>query len=204
MNEQIVDPVVSRLKFDREVNRFIELKDQYLQKGWWLLKAEFPHVLIGFVSPKTQPPVVVFGALIDFANYDLWPPSVRIVNPLTQVPYKNRELPVRFLRTKPIQKAEGNPTNPQEFLQQLNPQELVQAYEADDIPFICLPGIREYHTNPAHSGQSWFLHRGKGEGTLHFIIDQLSRYGLEPVHAMNYRITKLDFQFSGFNMKLST
>lgn len=49
--EALVDPAVSRAKFDRELAQYRALEDDYLRRGWWLLKAEFPEVFAVFASP---------------------------------------------------------------------------------------------------------------------------------------------------------
>jgi hypothetical protein len=104
---------------------------------------------------------------------------VTLVNPFTREPYKARELPVHFLRPPPAAEIlpqvmammeQGVP-----FEQLMRPTRLLVWYAPDDIPFVCLPGIREYHEHPGHSGDSWLLHRGRGEGTFFFILDQLYR-----------------------------
>ena len=66
------------------------------------------------------------------------------------------------------------------------PQDIVQANGPDDRPFICLPGIREYHDNPAHSGDPWLMHRGSGEGSLAFILEKVWTYGVNPIE--NYQV----------------
>lgn len=195
--DQVVDPAVSRAKFDRELARFRALEDQYLKRGWWLLKAEFPRALIAFVTKAIRPPSVVFSALIDFTNYDLWPPSVLIVDPFTRVPYRRNELPTampRMVKTPQLMLAPDGRTQQVEVAQ---PQPLLQASNPTDVPFLCLPGVREYHDHPAHSGDSWLLHRGRGEGTLHFIIEQLSKYGLDPVRSLD---TKIRVEVTGFRV----
>jgi hypothetical protein len=58
---------------------------------------------------------------------------------------------------------------------------LVQSNRPDDYPFVCLPGVREYHDNPAHTGDSWLLHRNSGEGSLAFILEKIWAYGVEPL-----------------------
>lgn len=58
---------------------------------------------------------------------------------------------------------------------------LLQSNRPDDYPFICLPGVREYHDNPAHTGDSWLLHRGSGEGSLAFILEKIWVYGVDPI-----------------------
>lgn len=203
MSNTLVDPRVSRANFDRELARYREFQADYIRRGWWIAKAEFPIVFVVFGSDKGLVKTVVFGALLDFTNYDLWPPSVKLVDPFTMVPYKARELPSPLLRrvgspqpttpagpaggaqatpappTGPTQPGSG-PTPPAAPAVELV-QPIAQSWGPDEVPFICLPGIREYHDNPAHTGDSWLLHRGRGEGTLHFILEQLYKYGVRPL-----------------------
>lgn len=181
----LVDPAVSRAKFKREVEEYKRLEHEHLRRGWMMLRAEYPEVFVVFANPAMRPPAVIFGALLDFTNYDLWAPSVTLVHPFTREPYKAREVPVHFLRRPPASEIppqviammqQGVP-----FEQLMQPTRLLVWYTPEDIPFVCLPGIREYHEHPGHSGHSWLLHRGRGEGTLFFILDQLFKYGVQPI-----------------------
>lgn len=186
----LVDPAVSRTKFEREVAEYRKLEDDHIRRGWWMLRAEYPDVFVVFANSALKPPAVVFGALLDFTNYDLWPPSVKLVDPFTREPYKAKELPTilkrRTVHQVPpevaamVQQQGGEPP---EFVQE---DPLMQWYSPDDEPFLCLPGVREYHEHPAHSGDSWLLHRDRGEGTLYFILEKLYRYGVQPIK--NYNI----------------
>lgn len=180
-----VDPRVSRSKFDREVASYRAREEEHQRRGWWMLKAEFPEVFAVFATPQAKPPSVVFGAVLDFRNYDLWPPSVTLVEPFTRVPYKAKELPYKFLRRNRRiveQQGEPGPTEVEEV------QTLMQAWGLDENPFLCLPGVREYHDNPGHSGDQWLMHRRRGEGTLFFIFDQLYRYGIAPIRGLQFRL----------------
>ena len=40
---QFVDPLVSKRKFEREIEEYRSLESQHLKKGWLLIRAEFPH-----------------------------------------------------------------------------------------------------------------------------------------------------------------
>jgi putative metal binding uncharacterized protein len=173
-DQQVVDPIVSRAKFDRELGQYRAREDTYRQRGWWLMRAEYPRVLVAFISMKTKPRAIEFGALLDFTNYDLRPPSVRIVDPFTEIPYAKKELPTMMPRRATPETAHalfqiGNQVVPVSFL--------IQAWDNGGVPFVCLPGVREYHDNPGHSGDSWFLHRNGGEGTLYYILEKLWQYG---------------------------
>jgi hypothetical protein len=168
-----VDPAVSRAKFEREVADFRRFAGAYQQRGIFLIDASFPNAFALLLAIHAKPaPMLPFGVVLDFSDYDVAPPSVQLVNPFTRAKLKRSEIPYDFRRLLPP--AAGAPTGPQSF------QLLLQAF-VDERPFICLQGIREYHESPAHTGDSWFLHRGTGVGTLTFLLDVLSRYGAAPI-----------------------
>jgi len=151
----------------------------YRQHGWFLLDAEYPLVSVIFTAPHLTPPAVVFGAELDFTNYDLEPPAVRLVNPFTRVPYKAKELPTalpRLVAVAPDRLPPGlvMPAGARPVVQ----QNLMAFYGPDDEPFLCLPGVLAYHRHPAHTGDSWFLHRTAGDGRLVTILNHLHRYGI--------------------------
>lgn len=177
--EAWVDPSVSRAKFEREVEQYRALEDTYIARGWWLVKACFPEVFVVFGASRPKPPSVPFGVLLDFTDYDLVPPSVRLVNPFTRVPLKTGELNgIVFPRRapNPAQVTGDAGQQPAETV-----QPLLQSYGPEEIPFLCLPGVREYHSHPGHSGDNWLLHRGRGEGTLYFLLDTIYTYGIRPL-----------------------
>lgn len=175
VTELLVDPAVSRVKFDRQLEQYRAIEAEHISKGWFLLQASFPEIFVVFAAPQLKPASIVFGALIDFTNYDFWPPSVRLVHPFTRHPYKYAELP------SVLRRRTGTPSPGVEITEQA----LMQAYSPEDIPFLCLPGIREYHEHPGHTGDSWFLHKNTGEGTLYFVLTQLHRYGVQPLTGYN-------------------
>jgi hypothetical protein len=74
-------------------------------------------------------------------------------------------------------------------------QQLMQAYGPDDIPFLCLAGVREYHEHPGHSGDAWELHRTQGAGRLVRLLEVITKYGVEPIADYNISIV---LQVSGF------
>ncbi|HLK53358.1 MAG TPA: putative metal-binding protein, partial [Candidatus Angelobacter sp.] len=151
-SELLVDPKISKAKFDREVDEFRKLERTYQERGWWLLEANYPVAFIVFAAQQLSPPAVVFGALLEFSNYDIWPPSVTIVDPFTREPYKQKELKVILNRKVSTVVIPG-------FGVKVDVQPLLVAHSGEDIPFLCIPGVREYHSHPAHTGNSWFLHR---------------------------------------------
>lgn len=162
---QVVDPAVSRAKFDREVARFRKNETHFRRRGALLLRADFPVVMLAIGVPKGMPFPAFFGVRIDFTNYDVWAPSVVLVHPLTEEPYRAKEIAhvFQFLRKTGPTQATG----------------ILQSDGPESIPFLCLPGIREYHDNPAHKDNPWLMHRGTAAGTLHNLLEQILRYGTE-------------------------
>ena len=67
-------------------------------------------------------------------------------------------------------------------------QDLVQANSLEGIPFLCVPGVKEYHDHPGHSGDPWEVHRSAGEGRLVRLLGVISKYGLEPIKGFNVNL----------------
>lgn len=181
MVTQSVDVSVSRAKFDREIGEYRALEDEYRQRGWLLIEAAFPRVVVVMAAPQLKPPAIVTGLSLDYTNYDAEPPSVRLVNPFTGLPFLDKEVPTRLsmplqVQEIPFPNAPGSP-----MLQLAQEQPLVVGHGPDDIPFLCTPGVREYHEHPAHTGDSWQLHRAAGAGRLVRILDLVYSLGVVPL-----------------------
>ena len=187
---QSTDPAVSRKKFNREINEFRSQSEEYCRRGWLLAYAKYPHARVILATAKTIPVTILTGVSFDYTNYDAAPPSVRLVHPMTGKPYKNSELPTQLPRLLPASNMPGAPEVG------IPGQILMQAYGQDDIPFLCLEGVREYHEHPAHSGDHWELHRPSGAGRLIRLIEIISKYGLETIDGLSVQIIpKIDFKF---------
>jgi hypothetical protein len=188
MLEQATDPAVSCVKFEREVGEFRAMGADYAARGWFLTEAIFPHAFVVMAAPQLKPPPLVTGVAFDFSDYDARPPSVRLVDPFTRVPYAWEELPTNLL-----QQVETAP--PPGFQVQLPPgaeparmlvnQPLMQPSNAGGPPFLCIAGVREYHDHPGHSGDSWDLHRPAGAGRLVRILQTIDTYGVRPLSDYN-------------------
>lgn len=185
---QTVDPEVSLTKFAREVANYRSMESAYRNRGWLLLDAEFPEVFVVFAATKPRPPPILAAVVLDFTNYDLRPPSVTFVDPFTRQPIPAKLLQVQMLRRTAIPGA--TPETIRVLAQQGGVQltNMIQSNSLEDAPFICLPGIREYHDNPAHTGDSWLLHRGSGEGSLVFILEKIWDHGLKPIEHYQVQI----------------
>ena len=168
----LVDPEVSRRKFDREFANFRGAEKEYRKRGCFLLAAEYPKITLAFGTPHLRPAWLLFAAIIDFADYDLVPPSVVLADPFSVTPCRGQS-PIQLLRLKGVVVGPNGAPHPEL-------EDFIQA-GADGGPFICAPGIREYHSHPGHTGDSWLLHRGKGAGSLDFIVNLLLNQGIAQV-----------------------
>lgn len=189
---QSVDPAVSRTKFQREIDELRAHEGGYRKRGWFLLHAEFPEVFVLIAAPQLKPAAIVTGVVFDYTDYDLQPPSVRLADPFTRVPYKASELPTALMRQVEVQglpfglQLPPGAAGPPRLIQQ---QPLMQSYEGpDELPFLCLAGVREYHEHPAHSGDRWELHRSSGAGRLVRLLEVIDTYGVRPLQGYNVNL----------------
>ncbi|MER8824503.1 hypothetical protein NKH70_33160 [Mesorhizobium sp. M0991] len=180
---QNVDPEVSRAKFDREIGWFRSQAGVYRAQGCFLIEASFPTAFFIFATPKLKPSVIGAAVEIDFSNYDLRPLSVVFIDPFTHQPIARKDLQLSMLRRLPLP---GTP--PGMIFAPVSVTDFIQANGPEDTPFLCMAGIREYHDNPAHSGDSWLLHRGSGAGSLAFILDKIIKYGTGPVEQFHIQV----------------
>jgi hypothetical protein len=197
---QFVDPAVSRPKFDREIAEYRALEAEYRRRGWMLLKAEYPDVLVALAAPQLTPPAVITGVRFDYSNYDLRPPSVRLVSPFTGEAYKTKELPTDLKRSVEagMPQIPGLVLPPGAQARMVAQQPLMQSYGPDDTPFLCIAGVREYHDHPGHSGDAWELHRKTGAGRLVRLLDAITKYGVQPISDYQVRLVP---QVVGFVQK---
>ncbi len=182
---QVVDPTVSRRKFDREVALHREREAFHRRRGCFLIDAVFPEVFVTCASVKVRPAAVVAGVVLDFTDYDLRPPSLTFVDPFTREPLTAKDLGLTMIRRPPD-------TDDAALLAMMQAgvpmQNMIQANGPEARPFLCLPGIREYHDNSAHTGDSWLLHRGSYEGSLAFILEKIWAHGINPIEAFQIMI----------------
>ena len=179
-------------------------------RGWLLLEAEFPMVFLALAAPQLNPTPLVFGLLLDFTNYDVEPPSLLLVDPLTKRPLATHELLTVMLRRQTARAAaapapakpasDEAPDAPEPPVAPAAPDVVVQLDQAiplmqpspSGFPFLCLEGVYEYHQHPAHSGNDWLLHRARGAGTLQAILNVFETYAVRPLLAYHLE-ARMDF-----------
>lgn len=203
------DPAVVRRKVEREIAGYFERQDHYRSRGIWVLQYGFPKLMVAFVAPAFKPhPIAAFGVLVDMSNYDVEPPSLQFVDPFTRQPLAFKDVPTRLVRVRLENVQAQLPPGvelpigvPQGFIQQVQHHDALLQGSDQEPPFMCLQGVREYHENPAHTGDPWWLYRSKGAGSLLRLLDVISRFGTE---AMREQQFQLQFVPSGIRADFPT
>lgn len=207
---QFVDKRVTRNKFDKEVSNFLKHSDNYRKEGIICLKIHFPvfeFALFGkqgrfqislppinlngnIVHPETtintNAAFLLFAIRIDYSNYDVVPPSLRIIDLLTSDLTKAVLFaPLIF----PSQQDQNNLVHDQFKVQ--NQGLLLEDNEGK--LFVCLRGLREYHLHPDHSGDPWLLHRISNKGSIINILDQLQLYAVSNYNSLLEQQQRIPF-----------
>ena len=154
----LVHPDVSARKVQRELELWDASAQAYSRRGWLMLRRA-PSVLeIAFLArlpvAGSIVPVIAACVQIDFTNFDLWAPSVEFIDPITRV----FAPPV----VQALVETEGGAQNL-----------LVGGHPDTGRPFLCIPGVRQYHSHPQHTGDSWLLRRQPRGGTLALIRERI-------------------------------
>lgn len=181
MPDQYADRSVSLAKFEREVAEYRLHSDDYLRRRWILVEAEFPRIAVMLAATNLAPPAVILAVMFDYTNYDAAPPSVNLVKPFTWLPYTAKELPTTLDRALPPTQVQVPSIPSDQKVEVRGFQPYVQSYGPNEVPFLCVQGVREYHDHPAHSGDLWELHRASGAGSFVRILEIVYRYGIEPI-----------------------
>jgi hypothetical protein len=150
---------VSRAKLDDELAQWQANAEAYRRRGWFLLSTKGLQVEIAFVTNipfgAVMVPIVPVAVRLNYDNYDLWPPSLTFIDPRTRQP----SAPI----VQAIEQVNGEPRN------------ALLVHPMTGRLFLCIPGLREYHTHPQHTGDDWLLHRGRGPGRLAVVCDTIWR-----------------------------
>jgi hypothetical protein len=177
----LVDPEISRAKLSRQLADWQDQAEVYRRRGWLLLASEELAVEVGFAAavPLGDPPdsvAIPLAVRFGFENYDLWPPSLQLIDPITSRPLQAPRLwAYDFSRRDAV----GIPE-----------QAFVGAHPDTGRTFLCKRGVREYHTHFEHSGDDWLLHRGQGIGTLAQLCEVLWRLTTRTIAGLNLAVRR--------------
>jgi Predicted metal binding domain len=146
-----VDPAVSRRKFERELECIRTQAAGFIEAAAWdVVDATYPVLAVVFTHPGSKRRVG-FRFLCD--DWDELPPSLSLFHPET-----GQELP--WDKWPQQGWSAGNP------------------HPTTGKPFLCLPGIREYHIHSSHLGDKWDNLRGRQTYSLRYILHRVqSRFG---------------------------
>jgi hypothetical protein len=196
--KQFVDPEVTRLKFEREIQNFRVNEGHFREKGIVCLSVGENVIELLYGVPHVVPIPIAFSVQINYTNWDIEPPSVRFIDPFSRTFLQREEIKVGM-----FQVPDKNTVSVQNG-QLLGVVDLLQpAGGINEFAFVCIPGVREYHQHPAHSGDLWMLHRTKGEGTLCVLIDQLYRHSIPFINAYHFQITQLKVSINGLSIDIN-
>ncbi len=156
----MIDRRVERAKFEAELRALEACAPLLRSRGCTIARAEFPSVNVIFTprwpmmalviasdgsrlvrQPLPGAPPRTFGARIDFSGFDVLPLSVSFRDPSTWVPL-------------PCGAVGGFHCQPKQV-----PLIVVHRHPKTGLPFLCVPGVREYHEQPIHEGDDWLLYR---------------------------------------------
>jgi hypothetical protein len=141
-----VDPAVSERKFNRELETLRGDASGFVAAGGWeIVSATFPGLSVIFPHPRSKRRV---GFGFQFDCWDEQPPSLALFDPETKAELAWDKWPQGGW-------SAGN------------------AHPSTGKPFLCLPGIREYHTHSSHLNDFWDNYKAKGSYTLGFIVDRV-------------------------------
>ena len=143
-----MDKAVSLRKFETEILSLKNEGSAYVHaKGWNLTCAEFPMLAVVLKHRRT-------GREIEFRfkcdNWDELPPSLSLHDPKDGRELRWDEWPK-------------------------NAWSVHKTHPSTGKPFLCLHGIREYHTHSSHLRDKWEGYRVSGTFHLRDIIDRVQQ-----------------------------
>ena len=143
-----MDRAVSLKKFDKAVQSLQGDAKLYVAgRGWEVGTAAYPMLAVVFTHPRS-------GRKVEFRfrfdNWDELPPSLDLHDPENGQPLSWEEWP----------KGGWSVLNP---------------HPCTGKPFLCLPGIREYHTHRSHLGDAWERYRPLITYGLLSIVDRVQQ-----------------------------
>ena len=142
-----VDKMVSRKKFEAEILSLNTDTVAYAAaKGWKIISTDYPTLALALRHPRSLREVEFHFACDD---WDEIPPSLSLHD------------------------AEGGRELP--WAEWPKGDWPVGEHDATGKPFLCLPGIREYHTHQSHVGDSWHGYRLRGTYRLRDIVDRVQQ-----------------------------
>lgn len=143
-----MDPQVSEAKFARAAKALTDEASAFAAAhGWEVVEARYPHLRVVLTHPKSGRRV---GFDFDFSAWDALPPSLGLFEPATGAALPWERWPQGGW-------SAGHP------------------HPSTGRSFLCLPGIREYHTHPSHLTDAWDALRGRDSYGVLYIVQRVQQ-----------------------------
>lgn len=146
----LVERQISFVKVQQQVASFQANEATYRERGYWIAGVDGLDVFVAYAA-RAMPipvPIVVACVRFRFVNFDLWAPSLTFVDFMTRQPLAAAPAGVQI------------PGLPVRAFDSGQNDSLINQHPTTGLPFLCQPGVHEYHSHPQHSGDSWLLRRG--------------------------------------------
>lgn len=145
-----MDPAVSRAKFDRAVAEVKTTAAPFVEAhGWEVLSTDYPVFEVVFTHPASQRRV---GFRFSFDNWNQTAPSLELFDP----------------------DQDGRPPLPWEKWPRKG-WAAGATHPGTRRPFLCLPGIREYHTHSSHKNDHWEPLAGRDSYSMLNLIHRVQK-----------------------------
>lgn len=146
-----MDPAVSKVKFDREVELILNLAAGFVEAAAWeIVRSTYPYLDVVLTHQRSNRRLA-FRFSCD--GWDDQPPSLSLFDPES-----GGDLPWSSWPQQGWSAGDAHPVTGQ--------------------PFLCLPGIREYHSHPSHTNDKWDNIRRRESYALRYIIHRVhQRFG---------------------------
>lgn len=155
----LVPVEISRAKLDRELEHWERQPELLKERGWILLQRSGLELDVAFAArvqlSSSPAPLPILAACIrlNYEDYDLVPPSLTFIDLFGGAPIMPHVRAI-VADSKDL---------------------LVNGHPHTKLPFLCVPGTREYHSHPQHTGDSWLLHRERKAGSPIVLCDLVWR-----------------------------
>lgn len=167
----LVDPEISRAKLQREVDAWRANEADYRGRGWLLVRHDDLTVELAFLGRiplgAAQVPIILPTIRLEYENYDLWPPSMTFIDIFTG--------------------DSGDPQLSQAFLVTETGPRNILLRNADGKAFLCVPGTREFHDHPQHTGEPWALFRSRKMGALAVVAERVWQSMTQTIQGIGFQ-----------------
>jgi hypothetical protein len=147
-------PEISAELFEEGVARLTGNPELLVDRGWLILESKHPRLTLT-IHHRATGKLRTF--LFEFDNWNDQPPALSIVDPDTRQPVTGTLWPQQYQSYWHQSGWSNTPliTTPK--------------------PFMCMPGILEYHTHYSHVGDKWDNYKASPDYSIFGIVSQVAQ-----------------------------